>query len=55
MNVVLYCWQVGGDFTDTVIMKHMKMGGRAVIVGAISLYNIKDPPKGEYGIGQIND
>ena len=46
MNVVRYCWQVGGDFTDTVMMNHMKIGARAVIVGAISLYNVQDPPKG---------
>ena len=30
------------------MMNHMKIGARAVIVGAISLYNVQDPPKGEH-------
>ena len=49
----LWC-QVGGDFTDTVMLKHMKIGARAVIVGAISLYNVQDPHKGEYEIDSSN-
>ena len=44
--------QVGGEFTDTVMLNHMKVGSRVVVVGAISVYNAQDqdPPKGETGL-----
>ena len=44
--------QVGGEFTDTVMLNHMKVGSRVVVVGAISVYNAQDPdpPKGERSI-----
>ena len=32
--------QVGGDFSNTVITKHMKMFGRVVVIGIISSYNL---------------
>ena len=40
-------FQVGGEFTNTVMLNHMKVGSRVVVVGAISVYNAQDPPKGE--------
>ncbi|ELT96229.1 hypothetical protein CAPTEDRAFT_19977 [Capitella teleta] len=37
---------VGGDFSNTVITKHMSIGGRIAICGAISSYNATAPPMG---------
>ena len=31
---------MGGEFSNTVIMRHMKPLGRVVVIGAISGYNI---------------
>ena len=39
--------QVGGDFSNTVITKHMKMFGRVAIIGSISGYNATSPRTGE--------
>ena len=44
--------QVGGEFSNTVIPKHMKMFGRIVLVGNISGYNadITTPRKGMFAL-----
>ena len=49
LDHVLVCvLQVGGEFTDTVMEHHMKQYGRVVVVGGISVYNEKEPPKGKH-------
>ena len=43
MNIKVYL-QVGGEFFETVLT-NMNEFGRVSICGAISLYNLDDPPK----------
>ncbi|XP_062512868.1 prostaglandin reductase 1-like [Corticium candelabrum] len=42
---------VGGDFADTVILRHMKQFGRVAICGSISQYNLKPESEAEGGKG----
>ena len=49
----LWLRQVGGSFSTTVFLHHMKKFGQAVLVGHISTYNEKEPPKGN-AIGYIS-
>ncbi|XP_076469018.1 prostaglandin reductase 1-like [Babylonia areolata] len=42
-GIDLYFDNVGGDFTYSVIAKHMKFEGRVVMCGAISTYSCPDP------------
>ena len=47
MLLVIPLFQVGGEFSNTVIAKHMKLYGRIAIIGSISGYNATSPRTGK--------
>lgn len=44
-GVNVYFDNVGGEFSNTVLMKHMAVRGRVVLCGCISSYNAQEPAK----------
>jgi prostaglandin reductase 1 len=50
-GIDVYFDNVGGEFSDTVILHHMKQFGRVAICGGISQYNLKPSSDAEVGKG----